>query len=456
MVILLDRLEKTTHSEHECQHSIETAQNLGRIAIRAEQLGINDPVTHLYQYLESGHDAEAGIEEDIVTDIAERLPRTPFVNIIGFEFAGNDIVSVKDKVSMKEMTRNNLRIVSEESSIDPTMGRELTRAQSESAEVDKLIDWFDKAPLGSSMVFESLPIGPQEFAIVRIYRKIGKKNLEGSFVSLYSADIPTFNLLRKTITGENAGETEEEILANSFVVEGSDFDIDKYVDLYDQALNNKNGKQHFFGLTGDVTENGLEKVKKYPGLTSIYTETIKTLASSGGVVTQGLIDLTGKLDLGIRLQKDQTISCELAREILRDVTRGIASVIDRAGKELLADLATTTERNASYSAVAYYSSQAKSDGVTYSSGGCPEYARTQSENGNSESTTISESFDTYRGLKNFGKPKVGVCRIQNCPSRGNWTFFPDKTLVGGCDVCVGCHKLFAQGKNPTSIYTKVA
>ena len=52
----------------------------------------------------------------------------------------------------------------------------------------------------------------------------------------------------------------------------------------------------------------------------------------------------------------------------------------------------------------------------------------------------------------FGRPKIGVCRINNCPSRGESKYIHGKTVVGGCDICVNCHKIFEKGKSPEKVY----
>jgi hypothetical protein len=54
----------------------------------------------------------------------------------------------------------------------------------------------------------------------------------------------------------------------------------------------------------------------------------------------------------------------------------------------------------------------------------------------------------------FGRQKIGVCRITNCPTRGKSQYVHEKTLVGGCDICVHCHKIFEKGKSPEKIYDK--
>lgn len=450
----------------QCRIRPENVVYMGRLAIRPENLGLNDPLTNLHQYLEIGEAAQVGIKEDIETAIAERLPSTPFVNQVGFEFTGHDFVSVKDKVSMNSMTKTNLDICHKEKELtaNPDMARELIRATSESQEVVKLAEWFTDAPVNAYMIFESLPIGAQKFAISRIYQKTSKTQLEGSFLSLYSSSISQFNQLRQTLKpGEAAGNSEEGILDNNFefydatLANSTEF-INFYTGSYDRLLQTSFSKQYSFGLETDKkTEkiNGIEKVRSQPKLTAIYIDTVKALATSQGKVTPELIQINDRLDIGYDLITGQPLTVKTARDILKSVTTSIVSVIDRADGKLLFDLeAAEAGDYASYGAASHYGGQAKSEGANYDSGGCAEYSRADSTNANGESeyNSIAAAFSINKTPDNFGKPKIDVCRIANCPSRGDSSWWPDRTLVGGCSICIQCHVLFEKGKSPEKIY----
>ena len=227
-------------------------------------------------------------------------------------------------------------------------------------------------------------------------------------------------------------------------------------------LQEQKGRQYSFGLERNKTEekqNGLFKVRKQPKLTSIYLDTVKALVSSKGKITPKIMQINEKLSLGYQFKNNQDITVEVARDIMSDVIKGIASVIDRADSELLNDLGNyATGRDTSYAAVSHFGEQARTAGETYASNGCPEYGRsstTESESANDtgfEYNAICQAFNIREKLDNFGKPKIGVCRINNCPSRGDLSWLPDKTLVGGCDICVCCHKILGKGKSPEKIY----
>ncbi len=451
-------LSETINQEH--------VMYMGRLALRLEYLGINDPLTHLYQYLEKGDKALVGIKEDLETDIAERLPKTPFVNNVSFEFTGNDFVSVKDRVSMNSMTKTNLEIFKTETVKNPDIADELARAETEAQEVTKLAAWFKTAPTGAYLIFESLPIGKQKIAISRIYQKTSNDLLEGHFVSLYSPSMERFNELRKKLDADaTTGTTEQELLQNNYefyspnLTKAAKF-TDHYVATYDQLLEKQNNKQYSFGLEKDKNEekkNGLLKVRSQPKLTSIYTDTIKTLASSQGVVTAELMRVTDKFGSSYRLKEGQAISKEMAHNIISEVIHSIASVIDKADSKLLGDLERSDSgEGANYAALSHYGGEAKASGETYDSNGCPEYSvgnsTVSTTDATSESTIIQRAFNAQNTPDNFGKPKIGVCRILNCPTRGNLSWWSDKTLVGGCDICVCCHKLFEKGKSPKKTY----
>lgn len=444
---------------------------LGELAIQLKCLGINDHLTHLYWYLNDGETALVGIRENAITDIAERLKETPFVNHVDFKFTGNDFVSAKDNVSMCLMTKNNLQILKSGSIDTPILAAEIARAEIEAREVTELVNWFENAAIDDYLVFESLPIGKEKNAISRIYRKKGDGSLEGCFVCLYNPSVEQFNKLRAELgAGKSTCETEQEILENHYKfrmpesASPSEF-INFYTGVYDQLLHEKEHKRFSFGLEnkdGVEKQDGIEKVRKQTKLISIYLETIQALASSRGQVTPEIMQINEKLGIKCQFKKGQTITIEIARDFMNKVIFGITSAIDKASDEILDDLENSpgTNQETGYAAVSYYSRQAEAAGETYASQLCTEY---NSSNLTAESTndaqsdysSILQAFRIDKKPNNFGKPKIDVCRIRNCPSRGNpKSWWPDKTLVGGCDICCGCHKIFGEGKSPENIYAE--
>lgn len=469
---LAEKFEYAQSSEK--MSSRERTISLGQLAIRMDQLGINDPLTHLFQRVEKGKSAEIGILEDLITDIAERLPKTPFVNQINYEIFENDFVSCKDRVSMRRMTENNLKVFSDELSKNSELKIEYERAEIEAREVEAILCWFKGASVGSYLIFESLPIGDQKIAISRIYQKKSKSILEGSFVSLYNPSVEIFNEFRSQVGGDRVARVDElDVLRNHYeyfdgkLVSSLEF-IDYYVSVYDKLLSKKRGGQFSFGIESDVfakkraINNGIEKVRKQNGLTKVYMDAVQALASSDGVITPELRSVCNVLDSDLQISVGERISVGLARDILSNMITRITSVIDRANDDILSEL-EYSGGDANYSAVSIYGDEAKSYGEDYSSNACPELARAQHQDQDDAKKSIfsddeleyelmMKAFNTPTRLKMFGRPKIGVCRIPNCPSRGNMSWMPDKTLVGGCNVCVCCHKHFQKGKSPEAIY----
>lgn len=453
----------------------DRASRVGNLALKFECLGINDPLSHLFQYMEKGEDSLFGIMEDLETDIAERLPNKPFVNYVDFLFTGSDFISSKDRVSALSMTSNNFEIIAKEKELDggSRLAQEYERAEAELKEIIDLTRWFPEAKVGSIFVAESLPMDDQKVAVSRIYRKQSDEKLEAAFVSLFNPTIDNFVELRQRIGVDCDGsyENELELLRDSYELYSSTFRsvsefLEYYVDVYDLILNKNAGGEvnYSFGLGtpmySDIMVNGLEKVRKHNSLTSTYVDAIRTIAFSGNVVNQEVVDIAQNLGYRGEISVGDRISMEMARNLLRDVIVGIASVIDQAPDDVLLDIneskADTTD---SYDVISYYKGQAESLGSTYSSNACPTYDRTTTDGSSGDGDSISEYAMLARAfnvsnLDNFGRPHMGVCRIPGCPSRGVISWLPNKTIVGGCSICAKCHKLFNEGKDPAKVYLK--
>lgn len=443
---------------HGYEARVDRIVRLGNLAISSEVIGINDPISHLYQYIRNGEESLVGIKEDIETDIAERLPKNHFVNNVQFDFIGDDFVSVKDKVSMKSMTENNLKIFRFEAVLNNGLSQELERAEIELNEHSKLAEWFTSAQIGSFLVFESLPIGNQKIAISRIYQKFSESGLRGSFVSLHNPSVGIFNRFRnEMVPGSEPSGDVLDILRhqyefdNPIIRSSADF-VDYYVGVYDRLLSENSDKAHHYGIPTDShgrIQDGLVKVRDNPGLTSVYIDAIRAISNGEGFVNRELLRINNDLGTNLGLIEGQCLSLNLVRDFLGKVINGIVSVIDKADKDLLNQL---DGASANYAAISHYGSQAAASGVTYSSNGCPEFGRNLNEAGKGPEISSLEKAFGYAGFDDFGKPKIGVCRVSGCPSHGEYKYIRNRTVVGGCDVCLGCHKLFKQGKSPDKEY----
>lgn len=446
--------------------------NLGHIAVKLEYLGINDPLNHLFQYLKDGENTLPGIKEDLETDIAERLPDTPFVSRVMFEFLEDDFISSIGKISMKNMTKNNLNILAEASKLDKDLAREYERALAEAKEPEKLKEWFLTAKTGSFIIFESLPIGRQKIAISRIYRKIDDCNIEGSFLSLYQPSVHQFNRLRRQIgSGNDNCQTEIDILDNHYEFFSSTFrDSDDFVEyyryVYDFILSqDQGGKEFKFGLAEDDIDikslNGIDIVRSQSNLTEVYFEALKILSKSSGKINYEMIDLAKKINLNLDLEEGDIISMELARNFLQQIIVSITRVVHRANGEVLSDLSShNIDKSTSYAVISHYSQVSGDSNISYANSVCPTYNRENLDNDDigdvkaSEYNVLARSFNLYQHLDNFGTPRLGVCIIKGCPSRGSIEWLPSRTIVGGCSICANCHKIFETGKSPEKIYQK--
>lgn len=440
---------------------------MGGLAIEAKRLGIglNDPMAHLERYHHEKEKAVTAIEMDLVTDIAERLKKTPFINYVDFNFTGTDFISAKDKVSMKSMTGQSLQILSAEYIHDHSLAAELDRAKTEAQEVSKLANWFASARIGAYLVFESLPIGEREkYAIPRIYRKVSENSLQGCFVSLHSSSITQFNQLRRALgTGESNCKNEAEILKNHYEFYDPEVDkagggfIDYYVNTYDELLRRQTGQQHNFGLSADGTiekQNGITKVRDNSNITAWYLRTIKALSDNNGRITPELIQINSRLNLGFDLEKGQTISVSAARELLIGVRTYIASTIDQADKKTLEKIKEAgADSDIACSTMSHFGGAAVAAGETYD-GSCSTVGRSENNMvNNSETSMLHRDYRIRELPADFGDASEGICRTPNCPSHGNSIWFDESTTIGGCGFCLTCHPILARGDDPQYIYS---
>jgi len=438
---------------------------------------INNHATLVQRFWEQGEAALPGIEFDIKTSIAERLKKTPFTSTVSFEIKGNDLMSVLEGSSLRKITHTNLDILKNESSnIIPI--DELARAVKESNEVDDIINFANKSPIGAYMIVESLPLGPQlkvdnPIAINRIYKKTGPRTVEGSFVSLFTPSVDKFNKLRQSLDVKTPHQTTALGLLDKYEfydpnLTDTDQFIKHYVKTYDQITDRMTGKTNNFGL--DITElatneNGMDRVEKQPKIIAIFTDTIKALRQGNGAVTSELTKILDKLSIRHKLVETDIITTAMLDKILSDVFLYIVSVIDKASPEILAAINNDSGSDAGYSAASHFGAESVAAGEQYASNGCPEGGRSEqsanSATDNSETNSLNKAFGAYEQLKNFGAAKMGHCRVKGCTSgvkknKMGKIKSHEKVVVGGCDVCVQCHIMFGDGKSPELHYARIS
>lgn len=459
-IIHLNEVREAKRSNLEYNRGRWTVE-LGNLAIEQCEIGINDPVIHLCDYIKRGDEAIDGIKADIETTTSERLKAKEafIVNKLDFSFTGDDFISKNDKVSMRKMTNNNLETWRSAAIYRPDLKTELLRAEIEADEVDKLSTWFKDAPINSNYIVESLPIGKKEqYAFNRIYRKTSDKTLQGGFFTLHNADVDQFNDIRAELRVDDNNKTKLDVLKNSYDftepnLKNIDEVIGYYVGIHDQLLFEKTKKRHNYGIelnSKNPVFNGLEKVKQLPGVTNIYLDAIKLIKDSDGIVTQELFDFNKQLKVANFMKVGQTLTADSIRSQLNCVIKTIASSVDKADAETIT---TLIDKSASETrdVASHFGEIARENGEQYESNGCPELNINNSKE-LIDAETLESAFFSVNKLKHFGNEHFDVCRISNCPSRGEISWLPNKTKVGGCRICVGCHVLFQKGENPELFY----
>lgn len=433
---------------------------LGNLAIEQSDITINDPIIHLCDYIQRGDESLAGIREDFETNISERLKdkNAYILNKLKFTLSDNDFISTKDKVSMRSMTQNSLTTMQKTLAGKSNYFIEVTRAKAEIEEVDKITEWFKSAPVGSNIVFESLPIGENErYAFTRIYNKLSDSEIEGGFFSLHNPDINQFNNLRQEFNANTNSKNEIELLRDCYQINepklnNIDDTIAAYVGVYDQILSEKYNKKYSFGIeTNDKnTFNGLTKVRQLSGQTDIYIDTINAFKNSNGVATDELVKINNDFKTENKLCLGQKLTTEQIREQLESVTTGIACTINEADEKAMIELLKVSDdKQANRNIASHFGAIATAKGEKFESGGCPEFRnddQNETSPDGSDAEIISNAFGSLNKLQNFGKESYDICRINNCPSH------PRPTKVGGCKVCVNCHLLFQKGKDPNRVY----
>ena len=440
------------------------------IEIAVEELGYNDPLTYLFNYLKKG---EESLSVDLETDVAERLKQVGhFQKQVLFNRVGDDFVSVNDSVSLRNITQISLDKVQYLSSRKD----ERKRAEFELKEVDLLSEWFDGATPNSFFIVESLPLTEDEdFAMIRIYQKVGNQ-LEGCYVSLKNPNIDLINNLHANL-GIDHGDHKDslDILTHPFEIKNTEFTgtkdvISHYVSAYDQLLSEKNGKDYSFGFEvskGATNLNAVEIVKSHPRLLAGFKRVVQMLAQSCSEVTTEIAMICHDLEIK-NVFEGQRITTKQAREILKRTMTGVVGSLIHLNSDVLNKLESSDcSSDAGYGAIVCSSNNAQSRGESYD-GVCPSISASEGQTSGDgaggggksyEERVLLLAYNVYERLKNFGKPKIDICVVPDCPSHGNpekteTKKNPNKTLVGGCGVCVHCHKMFQEGKDPVELLGK--
>lgn len=437
-----------------------THQRVGEIAVWgagvfAKELGVNDPVTHQEQYLMYGEDAIASIDEDLTTDCAERLVKPRFINPVRFKRSGNDFISKENQFSMRDMTTTTENIFSS----NVTDIRLYKRSKVERQEVDRLNEWFAAAEAGEAFIVESLPLTKNErYTIVRIYEKINNQELEEHIVTLHNSTVDIFNELHQKLEVDVPKSRDElELLGNMYVIKPGkdkfeDF-LEDYINNYDATLESKNPGQEFaFGLSKKERpkdQDDLKMVREQVTLKSIYLDTIRLVAKSGGRVTPELINLNKDLCFGMNLSEGQKMTVGIVRNLLDNSLQYIMATLNEASEQTLKALAASTDKSYVYETAGGYGSAAAEAGVRYEgacpsgSGGVAAQEAAALAHSNRTSGKKEKMNCPFCGATQYGDPcspnqDCGACEAQvrggRVTSRGRGRQGNAKEYISGFDI----------------------
>ena len=344
--------------------------------IFVQELGVNDPLTHLEQYLENGEAAINSIDEDLITDCTERIEKPHFINSVVFDRTESDFISRENKFSMRAMTgTTEYKFAGNLADM-----RLYARAKIESKEVDRLNTWFDNAQVNDAYIVESMPMTESEtYTIVRIHQKASEQELIEHIVTLHNASVGAFNQLHSELRTEAAqSQTPMELLDNMYAHSPQDGNfgnfLDQYVSTYDGILASQNPGQKFsFGLEKSEqsdTRDDMVMVRSQTALRSVYLDSLRALATSGGYVRPQILNINKELGLGMELADGSTISAAVARELLDSSLQYVVATLNRAPEATLNMLAETGDMASAIESAGYYGGEARAAGVRYE-GACP-------------------------------------------------------------------------------------
>ncbi|MBI5906821.1 hypothetical protein HY857_02095 [Candidatus Saccharibacteria bacterium] len=394
------------------------------------ELGVNDPLTHLEQYLESGEAAINSVDEDLVTDCAERLEKPRFINSVAFDRTLDDFISRENQFSMRGMTT----VTEYKFAGNAADMRLYARAKIESKEVGRLSGWFDGAGVNDVYVVESMPMTDKEtYAIVRIHQKVSEMELVEHVVTLHNSSVGAFNQLHDQIGADvPPSQTAMELLDNMYAYSPphGDFEefMDTYVSTYDAILADQNPGQEFsFGLKKTehpATGDDIAMVRRQKVLRGVYLDSLRALGSSGGYITDEIAEINWNLGLGLDTRVGHAISSNLARELLDHSLQYVVATLNKAPRAALDQLAISGNKSDAVESAGYYGGEAKSEGIRYD-GACPTGTLGAA---NTEASTLSHAY------RMNGDPTKCV----TCPKCKETVDLPKELLKKNIMHCVNC------------------
>jgi hypothetical protein len=415
------------------------ARALWQANVLTKELGINDPLTHLQQYLRHGEAALKSIDEDLITDIAERKLQPTFINPVRFDRQGDDFLSRENKFSMRQMTRITERKFAAGNLAD---ARLYQRAKIESKEVDRLNKWFDTAETGDVFIVESMGLTETErYSIVRAHQKVSQTELIEHVITLHSSTVDVFNQLHRQLGADvDDSRNKLELLDKMYAYRPMTSDFPKeYVEAYDATLRRQNpGKDFNFGVPkGDNIDflDDIEAIRHQQALRSVYMDNLKAIGTSDGYVTSDLLKIASQLGCNYELAEGSELSFSVARELMDRTLQSVVATFNRASKETLEHLAASQDKASAIASAGYYGGEARAEGVRYE-GACPS----------GPGAAVTEQAGLAAGHR-FNKDPA---QCGDCPKCGKEYYVPPQIYKQKIVHCNGCNSAISFGNEPVN------
>lgn len=407
-------------------------QALHGAGINIELLGINDPLTHLEEFMRGGEAMLPQIQENVITYVAEKITRPKFINKVNFIYTGNDFITEHGSFSMRNIADVGLA-KARQHNISTQL---LRRAELEALEVERLAAWFETAASGDFFIVESMPIGKgEEYALPRLYEKTGQQTILEHVVALHGPTLKVFQEVRNRLGGAGEPEDELSLLDKMYSVTpepGVDF-TQRYVDLYDATKTELEGGEYIFGIPQEELKNrndDMQIIRGQSALRLIFNDALRVLAKSNWEVDDELILFCRKLRLDSIPSLGQRLNLEQARLVLDGTLQYIISVVELASNIEL-DQLSVAGGDSAYIAAGHYGTRAAQQGIRYQGGACPtsisEMPSAQAQAAGSELSILERGKVAITLEEKKGN---GTCR--SCGT---------KSELYGCGVyCQRCNK----------------
>ena len=274
-------------------------------------------------------------------------------------------------------------------------------------------------------------------------------------------DIKTIQKLYAMFGVQDAEKmTTTELLATPLLIDDA-FDALDVAQLYDTVASEVLGKEVFMGLTGLRREQGMHRKLTRQDYEAQRQRSLEQQANMKSIAKDVVREV-------IRRRNEVKTPLE-ASKLLREVARNHAVTYvvqnDKADVHVFGEVARDHIIDARQMLAAGNLQGAEQALAvakeTARPSGCPTAGERAARDANSAGggNSAASMGGTGSGSKNTSAENKAkwrwtrdVCRIGNCPTKGEDPHAPLKTMVGPCKVCYGCQKKFDEGLNPAEVY----